>query len=225
MYFLRIHLCHGFFNWLKKYNSDKRGDMNQDKSIQMQFDSLLEEYRTLKLEIVSNLEASRNISNLTLTAIGALIALTPFIINNDAIFLFLIAPIFFYGLAWSQLRYIYLVLDMGAYLRNTVIPGIHRVLSSSRKNRHIDEIMSWELPGKNPTSLRKNKLLRILFLPIAGANYGIPILASAFSALAFVFLSKLNSQAFSTLHIAMLTINIIALIYSAFWGFQAEFRR
>jgi hypothetical protein len=88
--------------------------------------------------------------------------------------------------------------------------------------RHI---LSWELPGKNPVKQRPNKLLRALFLPIAGANYGIPLLAAVMSVITFLVLVVQNAQPVSRLELLLIILNGIALLYSALWGFQAEFRR
>ncbi len=48
--------------------------MNKDELLKTELSTLLEEYRQLKAEIVSNLEAGRQVANLTLTAAGVLIA-------------------------------------------------------------------------------------------------------------------------------------------------------
>jgi len=201
--------------------------MNKDERLKMEHDTLLEEYKALKTEIVSNLNSARQTANLTLTVIGILIAAAPFIIQSQAIILFLIVPIFFYALCWSQLRYIYLVIDMGVYLRGTVVPGIHRILTeiSPGEGRDFSKIMSWELPGRGPTRLRSTKLLRMLFLPVAGANYGIPLLAAVLSVGAFLLLAFQSSQAISAVELALIVVNVVAFLISAFWGFQAELRR
>lgn len=201
--------------------------MNKDEGLKMEHDTLLEEYKALKTEIVSNLNSARQTANLTLTVIGILIAAAPFIIQSQAIILFLIVPIFFYALDWSQLRYVYLVIDMGVYLRGTVVPGIHRILTeiSPGEGHDFSKIMSWELSGRGPTRLRSTKLLRMLFLPVAGANYGIPLLAAVLSVGAFLLLAFQSSQAISAVELALIVVNVVAFLISAFWGFQAELRR
>lgn len=201
--------------------------MDKDEQLKMEHNTLLEEYGALKTEIVSNLESARQIANLCLTAIGVLIAATPFIVQSQATILLLIAPLFFYALAWAQLRYTYLVLDMSAYLRDTVVPGIHRILAelASSEERDFSKIMSWELPGKGPTRLRPTGLHRLLFLPVAGANYGIPLLAAVLSVGAFLILAFQSSQTISSVQLALIVVNVLAFFYSAFWGFRAEFLR
>jgi len=198
--------------------------MKKDDQLKTELDALLEEYRALKSEIVSNLDSGRQIATLTLTAIGILITASPFIIQSHATIIFLVAPLLFYVLAWSQLRYIYLVLDMGNYLKDVILPNVHRILKETQtNNKHdISFILGWELPGKGPSRLRPTKLLRLLFLPIAGANYGIPLLAAIMSVITFLLL---NFESISTVEFILIVVEAVALVYSAFWGLQAERQR
>jgi len=212
------------------HRSGNEGDKimtKKDEQLQTELSTLLEEYRTLKTEIVSNLASGREIATLTLTTIGILVAAAPFIINLQVIIIFLIVPLLFYILAWSQLRYTYLVLDMGAYLRSVIVPKIHWLIKEVQvdKERDISYLMSWEFPGKGPSRLRQTKLLKILFLPIAGANYGIPLLAAVLSVSTFLILTFQTSRIVSIVEILLIVVNIIALIYSAFWGYLAELCR
>ncbi len=202
--------------------------MNQDEHLKIELGTPLEEYRQLKAEIVSNLESGRQIATLTLTSAGILIAAAPYVIQSQVTVLFLIAPIFFYLLAWAQLRYVYLVLDMGQYLQKSVVPRIQAILtelSASKHDRDFSEIMSWELAGKSPVRLRKDKFLGILFVPIAGANYGLPLLAALLSLFAFLFVTWSAAHVITFLEAGLIVLDISGLIYSAFWGVRAELRR
>jgi hypothetical protein len=199
----------------------------KDSQFQTELSTVLAEYKTLKTEVKSNLASGRQISTLTLTAVGILVAAAPSIVEKQVTIIFLIAPLLFYVLAWSQLRYTYLVLDMGAYLRSVVIPNIHWLIKEMQidKERDISYLMSWEFPGKGPSRLRRTKSLRILFLPIAGANYGVPLLVAVFSVAAFLILTFQTSQTVSIVEVFLIVVDIIGLIYSAFWGYQAEILR
>jgi len=165
--------------------------MKKDEYTKIELDIIVEEYRALKGEIVSNLNAARQIVQLTFTAVAILLGVAPLIITSKLAFLFLVIPFVFYALVWSQLRYVYLVLDMGNYLRAKSIPAIRHLLSDlspGREESTSDEIMGWEAPGKGPIRLRKSWLQKIMFVPIAGANLGISLLAALGSVIAF-FLS------------------------------------
>jgi len=207
--------------------------MTKEEQLKLQLSTVLDEYRALKSEIVANLVSARGVASLTLTAVGILIAASPFIIQSKTIIIFLIAPFLFYILAWTQLRYIYLVLDMGAYLKDVVVPNIHRILvetttpeildkTTPDKKHSIEYIMSWELPGKGPSRLRSGRLLRILFLPIAGANFGIPLLVAILSPVTFIILAIHSSHAISSIERILIGVGVVAFLYSVFWGYQAE---
>jgi hypothetical protein len=195
--------------------------MEENKQVETEISVLIEEYKVLKSEIVSNLTSSRQIANLAFTAIGVLITATPFIIQNLPI-IFLVAPLFFYALAWAQLRYTYLVLDMGNYLRDSLRPEIQCILKEippSNKG-NFEKILGWELRGKNPILLRQSKLVHFLFLPIAGANFGIPLLAAVLSVGTYLIIT--SNVAHTPFEVTLIVVNILALIYSAYWGFRAE---
>jgi hypothetical protein len=201
--------------------------MRKDEQIKIELDTVLEEYRSLKSEIVANLDSARQIVQLTLTTVAILIGLVPFILQFHATILFLIAPFLFYSLAWTQLRYIYLVIDMGNYLKKSLVPNVRRLLSeiSQVKDRDFSEILSWELPGKGPLQLRGSLLRRLLFFPIAGANLGIPVLAATLSVIAFWMISIQGAVKLTPLEIGLILFNGIAFMYTGYWGLQAERRR
>ena len=200
--------------------------MKKDEQLKIELDTALEEYRAMKTEIVSNLEAARQIVHLALTAIAILIGAAPVIIQSQATILFLIAPLLFFALAWSQLRYIYLVLDMGKYLNHYIVPHVQKLLSEiSPSRKDFSQVMSWELPGKGPTRLRGNLLRGLLFFPIAGANLGISLLAALGSVLAFVWLSLQSQHRISSIELSLIIFNFMILIYTAYWGIQAETKK
>lgn len=197
--------------------------MSEDEQLKLELSTVLEEYKTLKAEIMANLDSGRQVANLTLTSVGILIAAAPIIIQSQATIIFLVAPLLFYVLAWSQLRYTYLVLDMGNYLRDVVVPHVHQLLKQNQTvDRDIAYILSWELPGKGPSRLRRTKLLRCLFLPIAGANFAIPLLAAALSMGTFLILAFQNTQTISGVEWLLIAVDVAAFIYSAYWGLEAE---
>jgi hypothetical protein len=196
--------------------------MEENKQAEIEYLTMIEEYKVLKNEMISNLASSHQIANLAFVGIGVLISVTPFIIQSNLPVIFLIAPLFFYALTWAQLRYTFLVLDMGDYLRRNLRPEIQRILNEipPSKKHDFENILSWELQGKNPTRLRQSKRLKFLFLPVAGANFSIPLLASLLSVTAFLVIT--SSLTHSTLEVVLIAINSLALVYSAYWGFRAE---
>jgi hypothetical protein len=199
--------------------------MTKDEQFQLELSTLLETYRSLKSEIVSNLDSSRQVSTLTLTAVGIFIATAQSMVQAEATIIFLIAPLLFYVFAWSQLRYTFLVLDMGAHLRDVVAPKVHEILQETQTiTRDISYIMSWELQGKGPSGLRRRRtiLQSLAFLPIAGANFGIPLIAATLSVFSFLFFTFQNSRTISAIEGILIVVDVIGLLYSAYWGWIAE---
>jgi hypothetical protein len=191
--------------------------MASDDRDRIELGLLIDEYRALKAEIVSNLNSGRQIASIAIAGVGALVAAGRFLVESGRTDLLLIVPMFFYALAWAQLRYVYLVLDMGAYLRKVVAPRVRLVLARipSDQREDLSHILSWEDRGKSV--IRKRT---IVFIPIAGANFAIPLLAAVASVIAhFVFRS---SAGISLSEALLLVLNALAFLYSAYWGGRAE---
>jgi hypothetical protein len=199
--------------------------MRKDEQLKMELGIRLEEYRALKAEIVSNLDSARQIVTLTLTAVGILISATPIIIQSKVAVIFLIAPLLFYVLAWAQLKYIYLVLDMGTYLRDTIAPNIRRILNDMHTEYEVASIMSWDLKGKGPSRLRDSKPKNMFFLPIAVADYGVALLAALLSVAIYLVLTYQSTKQLSPVEILFIAVQTVIFAYSAYWGFEAERRR
>lgn len=181
---------------------------------------LLHEYNALKSEIASTLETSRQMLNLTFTLFGLFIAGFPFItdlvIQLNIRQIILVSPILFYLIAWSQIRYIMLVLDMGTYLREHTVAKLNRYLGN-------DLALSWEDKGRS--QLKRAKWSAALVIPIAGSHFAVPILAAIAPLLGyFVFMSN-NGLTLNVLDYVLIFLNIVAFVYSVFWGFYVETQR
>lgn len=197
--------------------------MGKDDQIRSEMTLLTDEYKALKAEIESNLVSARQVSGLAFTAIGVLIGGGRFLVDSGQSILFLIAPVFFYALAWAQLRYVFLVLDMGSHLHSVVAPRVRRLLGNLADNdkRNFDHILSWEDKGEGPVMGFTNRLIRLLFIPIAGANFGIPLLAALCSIIAFLVFRK-SDVGVSKTEFVLIALNLAAFVYSAAWGIAAE---
>lgn len=200
--------------------------MVQNSNHKLELDMLKDEYKVLKNEIVSNLESARQVMSITVASIGALIAMGKFAVDAGMVDVFLIVPFLFYALAWTQLRYVFLVLNMGFYLRTVTAPRIRNLLKLTASNNEDDfaHILSWENKGRSPLRSIQNPFFRFLFIPIAGANFGIPLLAAVFSIVAF-FLFKSSTVCITGLEKSLILVNVIAVGYSSIWGVVAERKR
>lgn len=195
-------------------------------NLAVELDLLKDEYRNLKNEIASNLSSARQVTGITLASIGALMATGKIAMDAGMVDVFLIVPFLFYALAWTQLRYVFLVLDMGEHLRMEIAPNIRRIVRmiSSGNDDDYNHILSWENQGRGPGRSIQNRWLRFWFFPIAGATFGIPLLAAIFSVIAFFFL-KDEKTGVTVLEIVLILANVVAIVYSFVWALFAERKR
>lgn len=209
-------------------NPTSRRTRTVQEQLKMEHATLLNEYRALKAEIVANLESGRNVAALTLTAIGALlaavatVATVPSIVDKRRIpgVLFL-TGVFFCVLAWVQLRYTLLALDMGEYLRNSLILELRRVLEEvgADGSRSFEKVMRWETGGKSLVDQ-----WGYFVIPIAGANYGIPFIAAVVSfGASCLSWKRLRGMGFG--FAALIFISVCLLVFSGIWGFRVELAR
>ena len=190
--------------------------------IEAELNVVLEEYKTLREELLTNIDASRQVLNLTLTGAGLFLAISPLLVQSQLPSIFLVVPFLFYAMAWAQLRYVLLSHDISDYLRKAVEPQIRRNLSelTPTTQRDLSQVLAWSSRGGGLLKHHKS----ILMVPIAGANYGIPILAAVFSIAAYFVLVVSTGSAISLLDWLLLAVNACAMIYSVVWGFRVEFK-
>lgn len=162
--------------------------MSREEQVRAELGVLMDEYKALKSEVGATLTASRQIVGLTLTAAAALLAATPAIVGDHKRFeIFLFAPLVFCGLALTQLRYVFLVLDMGEYLRCSLAQEIRRALGDlAAGNRDFEHILAWE-SREQSLPFRRRGAARLLSLPLAGASLGLPLVAGALSLTAYFY--------------------------------------
>ena len=113
--------------------------------IETELNVICEEYKTLREEILTNIDASRQVLNLTLSGIGLFLAISPQFIESQLQGLFLVVPFVFYAMAWAQLRYVFLAQDISDYLREIVEPKIRKNLVeiASTADRDFSAVMGW----------------------------------------------------------------------------------
>jgi hypothetical protein len=184
------------------------------EQINMEYNTIIEEYKALRSEILSVLDSSRQMVNVTVTAIGILIAGSPWIIDKKLPSLFLIASLFLFYLSWSQIRYLYFSDRINEYLKSYLIPQIRRLLAELAPDckNDFESVMIWEEQWR----LRYKKPIMI---PTAFALYGFPIFASIILFFAyFNYISDISSS-FDYL---MIILNIVSFMYSIALGIWAK---
>jgi hypothetical protein len=129
----------------------------------------LEEYRALKAEVLANQVAARKITTLALAFVGALVALVRASDDRNMISkVLLYAPAVFVMLMMLHLRYSFLALRMGEYIRLNIAQRIQKRLPDR------PGLMAWEDMSADG--------LTVIGIFIKGAAFAIP-LATAVSCL------------------------------------------
>lgn len=179
----------------------------------------LQEYQSLREEIISIQEFARQSVSTSYVALGILAAGAGFIIDRNLQALFLLFPFLLYGLAWSLVRYTLAVLNISMHLREHTIPRIREILVLEDSRRDYALVMNWETHGKGV--LRRYGWWA---LPAAGAHYGVILLGGMLSFAAYFVFPPDPPLLDWALHI-LVAANAAALIYSIFAGFKTELRR
>lgn len=174
----------------------------------------LEEYKTLREEIISLQEFARKNVTTTYTGIGILIAAAPFIVSYNLEELFLVFPFFFYGLALASVKYALAVLNIGSYLKLELIPAIRELLRG-KGSKDVKNLFEWEY---KPGVVKK---YGFLLLPATGAHYWITLLSAALSIVAYFYFSS----GFSFFMCSALCANGFLMTYTALAGMYAALAR
>ena len=144
-----------------------------------ELDVLLEEYKSIRDEIISLQEFTRQNITTTYAGLGVLGAISPFVVNNNLQFIFLIFPIFFLSIALTSTKYALAGLTMGSYLKETLIPHTREILSKMDNDKNYSHIFSWE---EGSGVVRKYGWF---YLPANSAHYWIVLFAALISMAAY----------------------------------------
>lgn len=192
--------------------------MKKEEQLKLEYSILVEQYKAARDEINALLDASRQVVNLTLTAISLFLGVLAFVEAKLPV-IFLVLPFFLYGLDWVQLRHILLMRRLSAYIAEALAPRIRGIIREISPKDRLDtsHILSWEEKWKSP-----GRNSRGLFLiPVLGASYGLPLFAAILSVSAYFFLTPTISY----VEWILIAINVVAFFYSLVLGFLVEFLR
>ncbi|MBN1427243.1 MAG: hypothetical protein JXB07_02585 [Anaerolineae bacterium] len=192
--------------------------MSKEEHIQLEYTTLMEQYKAARDEINGLLEASRQMVGLTFTVISLFLGVSAFVETKMPI-AYLILPFFLYGLTWVQLRHILLMRRASEYIATTVAPRVRDLLKALSPNSSLDtsHILDWEERWQSP-GMRKGGLW---LLPVLGAGYGLPLFAAVLSLGAYFLLVPIVPF----LDWVLIVANLVGLVYSVILGFLIEFRR
>jgi hypothetical protein len=195
----------------------KGRDMNREEQLRLEHATLMAQYRAARDEIDGLLASSRQVVALTLTLMSLILAGAAFIEAKMPI-MFLVAPLFLNGLAWTQLRHLLLMRQASAYIADRIAPRVRVLLEEmvDGESGGMEYILDWEEGWRGPGERRR----RILLLPVVGATYGLPL----FAALVFLLAYGLSVSQVTILEGMLIGVNVLVLLYSGAMGWLVEFR-
>jgi hypothetical protein len=210
------------FKISKPDNKQTRSTINRELQLQLEYATLMEQYKAGRAEIDALLDASRQVVNLSLVLITLLLSLLAFFessIESSMPFAFLILPFFLYGLVWMQLRHILLMRRASGYISQSIAPRVRQIIQEISPAGPIDQrgILNWEEEWKSPGKRRG----KFFLLPVMGANYGLPLFAAVlFAGMYYFYFSQMTWLSW-----VLIGLNALALLYSLYLGYVIEFKR
>lgn len=156
--------------------------------------------------------------NLTIAALGGLIALSPYIIASNVPTFFLVASLFFLGLALSQIRFVSIASVLSRHIRTIITPRVLSNLSQMQDRPDFDAtpVMNWEVQGRNVIRPRN-----LLLVPIAGAHFAIPLFGSMLSIGIFLEYWYRDVIPVLPLDFILFVLCIGTFFYTVYWGYKA----
>ncbi len=182
---------------------------------------LLEEYKSLREEVISLQEFTRQNITTIYAGIGLIGVISETIIVNNLQIVFLLFPFLFYSLAMTSVKYALSGIHIGNYVKSVLTPHIIHRLSQLNPGVDFSHILYWE---RSKSVVKK---YGFLLLPANSAHYWLPLLSAIFCILAFLGFS-INSNIFlplDILPIILLAINAVAFIYTMVVGLIAGYSR
>ncbi|MGI4791073.1 MAG: hypothetical protein ACRYFS_19780 [Janthinobacterium lividum] len=122
-----------------------RSDLGQ---IKLKHDTWVEEYRSLRAEIIAIGTSARQGTQVAIVAIAAVISLAGYIVQNDLPILFLLAPFIFYALAWMQLRLAFTARSISDYIVEPLAENTNRAMVEA-ESPGFSPHMSSDASGNN----------------------------------------------------------------------------
>lgn len=193
--------------------------MSKERQIEMEYSTLMAQYRAARDEIDGLLGASRQIVNLAFTVISLFLGVLTFTEARLPV-IYLILPFFLYAVVWVQLRHILLMRRASAYISESIAPRVREIINQSyaQKKFQTNHILNWENEWKSPGQGKDI----IFLLPVLGAGYGVPLFAAVLSLIGYVYISPVSTISYGEW--ILIIVNLIALFYSITLGFLIEFR-
>ena len=173
-----------------------------------EFACLLEEYRALRTEIVSRLEAQQQILNYTVVLIAAALPVSSTIIEREQYTLLLLMPLVFTLMGWLLLVQENMIDVLGLYINIRLAPRMERFLD--RKLQTTGPMWQWEL--FQHTTFYGSFARRLLQAVLGAVRYILPILPGIASILAWWLFFRFVGFYVSAVDLVLVVLDILVMV-------------
>jgi hypothetical protein len=148
---------------------------------------------------------------MNLIAIAAILGLVPFILQQQALAVFLYLPIVFYILLGEMVASVRSTQHLSSYLVNSLIPRVNVILDELGDDRRGTTVLGWEISVRT-RSLTKSRWLFASFQP---SRYWVPILTAAGLIIVYIVNSSQTGHSLSLQDVFLVLLNLVLLILAS----------
>jgi len=170
-----------------------------------------EEFSAIRAEILQWLEMERSYLNWSLVAIGAILGVAPYILEQKAFISLLLFPVVFHVLLWEMIASIRVVGQLSTYLVDHLISRVNDILDELGDERRGTIVLGWEVQVKT----RVFKTSDWILASFAPTRHWLPIMAIATLIISYILVTNNYGYAPSLIEILLIGINLLFLILAA----------
>jgi hypothetical protein len=192
-------------------------ESNGISSLRFEYDTLIEEYRTVNAQILHRLETDEKNYDLTMLTFGAIVAASSIVINFKVYNLLLLLAIPFHILIWEQVRRTIIGKHLAKYVTDELVPRLNAIIQSAATNREAFgnpiQYMSWE-GYSHSLFYQRTRTSFAMLLPKAG-KAALQFGAALFLVVIYLYLQAYDSQYVLTpFDTILLLINLLVALIS-----------
>lgn len=181
--------------------------ISKEAETENEFACLLEEYSSLRAEILVRLEAQNDLQNLTIILIGAALPVGVNLVRQGHYLPLLLLPLLFLGLAWLVLIQETYIDAIVVYFNGVLGPRMDVFLQDKLSTK--GGIWEWEI--FQYTTFYDKLWIRILFAPLGLLKYALPVSAAVISAATYFRFSGKDFEV-ATIDGLLFGVDLVVLI-------------
>lgn len=178
---------------------------------------LLEEYKTIRTEILARVAAQQNLTQYAVILIGASLPYSTVVIERQEFVALLVVPLILIPLCWLFLREDTMIMSLSTYVSTELGPNIKRVKTETLASFRDITVLDWET-FRARTHFRSGTALSLFHRFLAFIRYYLSLGPSIGAIVAFYV--YMNSRPWHAYDYALFTIDIVLVcftIYLTLW--------